>query len=1019
MSKIGYDDKQSSELLSKLRVIYGTTAINECEVRFGRYDKVKDGHKFNSSNDSVTFNRMVDTLSNSNRYRMLPTEISTVEYYKNERKITDIVGDKYYKTIRKITDNAGVSYQEKIKKPEWTFDDRNYGYRISGAVERPVNPPDPFIVEYTRQRTRISFESKEGNHRYDLTRVVNSKSSEPEYEIELEFEKETDPRILIHQLVKEAIIMIQGTKNFIKLSERFGVLRKLNDTIYATINSRGFAVDNRFVNKPINLSAKDILKMTDYVVADKSDGVRKFMFIDFSGIYFFYPLADLQRITDPGVKIPLEIQGYIFDGELVASKSNNNCYYKIFDVLFGVDDKGNSIDVRQMDLMSRLGNIVDGHIDIINGLISFQVALKTFYPLDDYFKTIESVFEEIDELDYENDGLIFTPLNSGYLSDKQGRDYSHPIYKWKPIDKLSIDFQIKSIADNKFQLLTYTNNNGKKSLEPFLGDVSHPFKGYVKLDDDYHDGQVVEFAWDGEFYPLRIRYDRDNGNSTYVANLNWMDIFNPITKETLTGQDLKLNFKYHNMIKRNLIDEIDLNSLVLDIGIGRGGDLDKYKNRQARVVGIDVSRENLEELARRAKFNNYTDKLRIMHRGGEESDYITQAIGEPVDVVAMFFSLSFFFSSREKLDELIDTITRNLKQGGHFIGTTIDGLQVSKLLGTKTKVTRPGYSIARAGLSTSDSISFGQQVEFKIPGSIVGTQMEWLVDFEELTRILKEHEIELIETKYFEPQQNMNQAQIQFTSLFRTFKFVSNKSPVSKKSSESQQKIALEEGSPDQGSPDQGSPDQGSVKSILAPDDTEIYDLPKVGQMVRIGTIAEGSCFFHSISWAVLPSYRKMTGKQREVFIGNLRESLSKRMTEDVFYSLANGNFSEMITWKGEFESIQQKHPDLSDIEIVRKWIKDPSAYVGEEIFKFISDIFDIDIFIIGIDNGQLHGEFCDDIIKCRDSIVIAHLDHSQHFEILGHQEGDKITTFFDFKHPVIKELYKQACHKENCSVDQ
>ena len=55
------------------------------------------------------------------------------------------------------------------------------------------------------------------------------------------------------------------------------------------------------------------------------------------------------------------------------------------------------------------------------------------------------------------------------------------------------------------------------------------------------------------------------------------------------------------------------------------------------------------------------------------------------DVVSIMFALHYFFKNESELDNLIDNISNNLKQGGYLIGICFDGKQIYDSLSTLDK----------------------------------------------------------------------------------------------------------------------------------------------------------------------------------------------------------------------------------------------------------------------------------------------------------------------------------------------
>ena len=147
----------------------------EIEVRFGDFK----GDKFNSGVKFHQFQRVLRFLENDTLYYKLPQETSTVENYSgNVRKIITLAPRKK------------IEFQKKDKKYE--MDLPNYNVRLSVHTETPLSTQTrvPSNPNFTRERTRHSFQHKSKLFRVDLTKVIGVSwkgNTYQSYEVELEF----------------------------------------------------------------------------------------------------------------------------------------------------------------------------------------------------------------------------------------------------------------------------------------------------------------------------------------------------------------------------------------------------------------------------------------------------------------------------------------------------------------------------------------------------------------------------------------------------------------------------------------------------------------------------------------------------------------------------------------------------------------------------------------------------------------------------------------------------------------
>jgi mRNA (guanine-N7-)-methyltransferase len=224
--------------------------------------------------------------------------------------------------------------------------------------------------------------------------------------------------------------------------------------------------------------------------------------------------------------------------------------------------------------------------------------------------------------------------------------------------------------------------------------------------------------------------------------------------------------RYHNNIKTTLIEQSvhavrgDRPSpsrlTLLDIGVGRGGDINKWhKCNVDTVVGYDVEHTYVNEafnryltICNRRNYNFYTcidmeELLRI----------------QPVhtfDVVSCQFAIHYFFESERKLRGLIQNVSNVLEHGGLFIGTFMNGDKLLRLplnrdnvfMNTAFMVHYPecGYP--------SKTRTFGQQVSVHLTGTLYfgeqSVSLEYVVKPDILRSVCEEYGLSLVRFQDFD-----------------------------------------------------------------------------------------------------------------------------------------------------------------------------------------------------------------------------------------------------------------------------
>lgn len=478
-------------------------------------------------------------------------------------------------------------------------------------------------------------------------------------------------------------------------------------------------------------------KLRGYAVTKKLDGMRVILYADNDHLW---------ALNDKGVA-ELTKPSSLPNGTILDTEYFEDTFY-IFDVLFV------------------------GGVDVRNFNLDYRMNKVAVLELGGQFKIKEHIYSGDLQADVGNmvkdskgiDGLIFTEINGKYDS---------VVYKAKPKELMTIDFAIGKDG----ALMVYLRR------DPL---VLKQFNGFTlrNLDPKYKVGDVVECSWhDNHFEILRRRDDKagvPNHEKTAISTLEqlknpnypatYADMVTKLRSYAVGGRSEQIR-KFHNTIKRRLVNIYcaDPNVVVYDIGIGRGGDISKYKAVGVKkIIGIEPNKSGyIEELKRRSSNLGYQvvelDATNAASASGllwknisiEEFDH-TWLANVTGDIVACsFFSLGFFFDKPDHIDQFIV----RLGKAKHFIGCTIDGQQMRKLGRVKNDIfeTTPINSTTLKFHMTGDTT--------------VQDQTEYYVDWPLFVEKMKEANYEIVEDELFEPPKYFNKDQALFSSLYRRFVF--------------------------------------------------------------------------------------------------------------------------------------------------------------------------------------------------------------------------------------------------------
>lgn len=471
------------------------------------------------------------------------------------------------------------------------------------------------LKKYYRFKKRFSIQSDTNLFRYDLTIVKSSLNPEatsiihsgvmnaPEsYEIELEtiaYGESNRQDDFVKELLKECgrtICIMNGEDHILSKSEKQNVLSEYLKLCSIDDKTPSY---HQFVGPmPVTLEKKNLVEpklgvnsiLENYTVTDKADGERALMFFASSGKgYLIFRNMDVQN---SGVS-QKALSGTLLDGEYITTSASGKKIktFACFDVYFEQNksvyglplvDDDNEKATRYKIMKKVVAQQLKGDKD-------FKLSYKKFLHSKNIFKSCVDILtkEDLEEIEYKIDGLIFTPKDLGVGQVYQGGISKlggtwMKTFKWKPPKDNSIDFYVRVeknkangdiIDENDCKILNlYVNydvmssekitplkyigllNNGIKTQAKtiryqkklFVPDGEKSSRAFVKVDDNnviraenkdiIYDNTVVEFTYrDGKWKPLRVRKDKTEGNAYHTAINVWNSMIHPVSREMITG----------------------------------------------------------------------------------------------------------------------------------------------------------------------------------------------------------------------------------------------------------------------------------------------------------------------------------------------------------------------------------------------------------------------------------------------------------------------------------------------------
>jgi mRNA (guanine-N7-)-methyltransferase len=213
---------------------------------------------------------------------------------------------------------------------------------------------------------------------------------------------------------------------------------------------------------------------------------------------------------------------------------------------------------------------------------------------------------------------------------------------------------------------------------------------------------------------------------------------------------------FHRLVKKLLItssSRVVHAQNVLELAVGHGGDFWNWKDSNVKkIVGIDKNHDALyskDGALERSKNVKGVD-IQLMEADLTQFQYNFE---HKFDIVSCQFALHYFFESKEILNNFIKFVSESLKKNGLFIGTTVDGSELIKLLNGKNSFSNDVFEIKR--VSRSKGI-YGNKYSFllKINTNYYSNNSpidEYFVNFDELKKVAKKHSLEIFPLRFITP----------------------------------------------------------------------------------------------------------------------------------------------------------------------------------------------------------------------------------------------------------------------------
>lgn len=873
------------------------------------------------------------------------------------------------KTItKKYFDVVRISENHIEKKRSITSQTSStWGFRIdvSSETELPASQMEKYDINtpewFVRQRTRWSWDVD--GVRVELTKVVNPKDRRNViYEAEVEILK---PRKEFSTQVQELVFEYTRIMQKSLLSQtQIAVLRENynsiftefvkeetvfefpaeNDASMGAYKHHDTVIEAQMIKKPINpelfinyenkpqsFDYKNIFNGYEYRVTPKLDGVRVRLFYDVNGVFEVdHRSGFVTQIGEPSED---------FVGTIIDCEDYKGEYYP-FDVLAfkGVNFVGEYFD-------ARLASIKD--------MKGFNTT-KPFFTEGNAFAAAQKCFEWMDKQKLQFDGLIFQRNDEEYYKF----NYKTKTMKWKPLEEITVDL-LTRVTDDKVELFSGGDKDFILEYSGTLKEFGIPVE-YETVGDFIAEYNFVE----GGVKFKGVRKDKIEPNFHSVVKSNHSTFFyDKVSKDDLVGDTIQTWRKWASAWKRNLIAGlVPSGASILDVGVGRGGGaLFDMAKKASKIYGIDPSNANLAELRDRlSKTDMFTDeeksKIVIANLKGQDTDAIENLLDSKVDVITLFFSISFFYESGEDFESLMDTINQCAKKNAIVIVQLMDGDRIFEETEGKKKTVEiskknsHGKKMYKIIVQKKKyATEFGTKVSIAFPlekDAIIGeSQDEFLASETTLTDRMAKNGFVKLQDDYMDKDAILQDSNLSFARLNRVIVYSRGKGVIEKHTNFTNYVEEYEE----------------DFINPLSQDDTEDFH-----DFKRVGVIPGKDSFLASVLYGISKKYRDNKG-ERSALITKMRANIHSLIDENTFALLQDGNVKHNITYDLLHTKVYDTIKDGKQVSIVHDVESASKAafnqyldtidngYVGHEIANVIGILWEKRIVVYSIDGKVMH----------------------------------------------------------------
>jgi mRNA (guanine-N7-)-methyltransferase len=304
---------------------------------------------------------------------------------------------------------------------------------------------------------------------------------------------------------------------------------------------------------------------------------------------------------------------------------------------------------------------------------------------------------------------------------------------WKALESVSERLEFQDVVN----ILTTSTTNTIHQIQQHYDERQQKRNAKMELDSSIAGLRRLNNAIKSKIIELAITIQNGNDGTFLVqdgpTNMNHLPSMPEIFNHQNNNNKKKSPVQNNNNNSNNNHNNIS----VLDLACGRGGDIGKwFRYRLHQFIGLDISKENIEEAQRRYNDMKQPNKpknvLFIQGDAGmknllQSSSSSTITIKQPFDFVSVMFALHYFCNSELAAQVFFENMKRLCKNRILITVLDVDVVQHC-ILKNNNKWTNGICNIQCVQQDIQDWYQFGNEIIFSL-GDAVQELAEPLVPF--------------------------------------------------------------------------------------------------------------------------------------------------------------------------------------------------------------------------------------------------------------------------------------------------